>query len=112
MKITFTNRAIEKLKLKIDDNSQKILKLKYDTEGCGCVVSGVSALWLVESKEDDDVEIKTNFVTITVEKSKQLFFDEEMTIDIVETANCFMLKSPNQILNPRMMFIEKSGATT
>lgn len=106
MKVTFTTKAIEKLTEKIDGQT-KLLKLKYDTEGCGCVVSGISALWLVNEKEDDDFQIETNFQPVLIEKSKQVFFDEAMTIDFVQTANCFQLKSPNQILNPRMMVVEK-----
>ena len=107
MKLTFTEKAIEKLESKLV-NSNKWLKLKYDTEGCGCVVGGVAALWHVEKQEDDDLVLETNYRPVLVEKTKLVFFDEEMKVDIVESANCFMLKSANQIFNPRMMFVEKS----
>ncbi|MDF0726120.1 iron-sulfur cluster biosynthesis family protein [Cytobacillus sp. S13-E01] len=107
MKLTFTDSAIEKLKNK-KMNPNKLLKLKYDTEGCGCVVSGVAALWLVNQQGSDDIVIETNYRSVLVEKSKLVFFDDDMKIDTVETANCFMLKSPNQIFNPRMTFVEKS----
>lgn len=105
MNITFTDKAIEKVQTKLSENSGKQLKLKYDTEGCGCVVSGVAALWVVSEKEEGDIEISTNFQPLLMEKSKQVFFDDTMTIDFVETANSFMLKSPNQILNPRMSLV-------
>ncbi|MFS0863455.1 iron-sulfur cluster biosynthesis family protein [Fredinandcohnia sp. 179-A 10B2 NHS] len=106
MKVTFTERAIKELESKIT-NQEKILKLKYDTEGCGCVVSGVTALWLVEEEDFDDVAIETNFRPLLVEKSKMVFLDENLTIDTVETANCFQLRSPNEILNPRLRFVER-----
>lgn len=109
MKLVFTERAIEKLNEKMAGKNTKYLKLKYDTEGCGCVVSGVAALWLVDEKSDGDIVLKTNDREVLIEKTKMVFFDEDMTIDIVESANCFLLKSPNQILNPRMMLSEKSG---
>ncbi|WP_078413675.1 iron-sulfur cluster biosynthesis family protein [Priestia abyssalis] len=108
MNITFTDKAMEKIQLKLSDSKGKQLKLKYDTEGCGCVVSGVSALWIVSEREEDDINISTNFQPLLMEKTKQVFFDEEMTIDFVKSANSFMLKSPNQILNPRMSLVDKS----
>ncbi|MFJ8256196.1 iron-sulfur cluster biosynthesis family protein [Peribacillus asahii] len=49
----------------------------------------------------------TNGPTIYVEKSKMIYLDEVMKIDFVESANCFMLKSPNEILNPRLSFYRK-----
>ena len=108
MNITFTDRAAEKIQMRLAEKSGKQLKLKYDTDGCGCVVSGVSALWIVSEKEEGDIEIQTNFQSILMEKTKQVFFDEEMTVDFVEKANCFMLKSPGQILNPRMSLVDQS----
>lgn len=105
MEITFTQEAIEKLTGQIPSESQ--LKLKYDTDGCGCVVSGVAALWAVNEIDEDDQEVKTNFIPVLVEKTKIVFLDEKLTISFNEAANSFMLTSPSQILNPRMSFIVK-----
>jgi uncharacterized protein YqkB len=106
MKITVTQTAQEKLKEKTA-GKEGYLKLKYDTEGCGCVVSGVSALWLVDGVDSGDREISTEAGSIFIEKSKEVFYDESMTIDYSSQAGCFQLKSPNQYLNPRMSFINK-----
>ncbi|MCM3652209.1 iron-sulfur cluster biosynthesis family protein [Metabacillus litoralis] len=107
MQLTFTEEAIEQLAPKMEENKNKILKLKYDTEGCGCVMSGVTALWLVEEQDKNDVKLETNAVPILVEKTKMVFLDEQLTITYNQTANCFMLKSPSQILNPRMNLLVK-----
>lgn len=107
MKIIFTERAEKKLKEKLQKHEGYHLKLKYDTDGCGCVVSGVTALWLVKELDGDDERIETNFVPIYVEKSKAIFLDEEMKIDFNEVAHTYMLISPRQILNPRMSCIVK-----
>ncbi|MBD8070347.1 iron-sulfur cluster biosynthesis family protein [Bacillus sp. PS06] len=106
MEITFTKEAIERLQDK-EINHQSLLKIKYETEGCGCVVSGVPTLWIVDQQEEDEVEFATNLCTVLLEKTKMVFFDEKLTIDYVQSANCYSLKSPNQIINPRMMLIEK-----
>ncbi|MCH1624842.1 iron-sulfur cluster biosynthesis family protein [Ferdinandcohnia quinoae] len=110
MKIQFTGKAVKKLETTYT-NKNKLLKLKYETDGCGCVLSGVTALWLIDpiDEDEDDIIIETNYQPILLEKSKMVFMDEEMTIDVVESANCFMLKSPNQILNPRLRLIEVGG---
>ena len=107
MEISITERA----KAKIDElqkDKKGYLKLKYDTEDCGCVMCGVSNLWLVHELESDDYEIKTNNGSIYIEKSKEVFLDDNLTIDFNEQAYCFQLKSPNQYLNPRMSFFDKS----
>lgn len=107
MQVTFTKEAIEQLTPKLNENSERLLKLKYDTEGCGCVMSGVTALWLVEELDQGDIKLNTNHVPLLVEKTKMVFLDEELTISYNETAKSFMLKSPSQILNPRMSLLVK-----
>lgn len=110
VEFTFTEEAIERLKDK-KLNNELLLKIRYETEGCGCVVSGVPTLWIVDHQEKDEVRIETNFCPVLVEKTKMVFYDEQLKIDYVKSANCYSLKSPNQILNPRMMLIEKRELT-
>ena len=107
MDISITEAAAKKIKERIAGKNG-YLKLKYDTDGCGCVVSGVTALWLVNELDSDDREIKTDIGSIYIEKSKEVFLDENLKIDFSEKANCFQLKSPNQYLNPRMSFFDKT----
>jgi uncharacterized protein YqkB len=109
MQVTFTKEAIEQLTPKLEVNKNRALKLKYDTEGCGCVMSGVTVLWLVEVEEleEDDIKIETNAAPLFVEKTKMVFLDEQLTISFNQSANCFMLKSPSHILNPRMSLLVK-----
>ncbi|KZZ86171.1 MULTISPECIES: iron-sulfur cluster biosynthesis family protein [Bacillaceae] len=107
MNVTFTEKAIERIAPRLSENPEAHLKLKYDTEGCGCVVSGVAALWLVKETEEDDLKIETNFEPVYLEKTKMVFLDENMTVDFLESANTFALKSPSQMLNPRMSLVVK-----
>ncbi|WP_433742992.1 iron-sulfur cluster biosynthesis family protein [Falsibacillus pallidus] len=107
MKITITNEALAKIEEKIN-GSGKVLKLKYETEGCGCVMSGVPTLMAVgqdELNQGEDIEVETNGMPIYMEKSKLVFFDEDLKIDYSASSNAYQLKSPNQILNGRMSFI-------
>lgn len=104
MEIVITEKASKKMNEKIN-GVNGFVKLKYDMEGCGCAVDGVSALWFVSEIDKDDMAIETNDRTIYMEKSKTVFFDEQMKIDFSNEANSFQLKSPNQMLNGRLNFI-------
>ncbi|WP_429631043.1 iron-sulfur cluster biosynthesis family protein [Anoxybacillus kestanbolensis] len=104
MNVTLTKRAIEHLR-RVQGN--KHVKLIYDTDGCGCAVNGVPMLLLVDQLDEHDVEIETNDMPIWMEKHQLIFFDDQMTLDVVDGAGCFQLKSPNQILNPRMSLVER-----
>ena len=108
MEISITERA----KIKIEElqkDKKGYVKLKYDTEDCGCVMCGVSNLWLVSELESDDYEVKTNKgSSIYIEKSKEVFLDDLLMIDFNKENHCFQLTSPNQYLNPRMSFFDKT----
>ncbi|MDE3839492.1 heme biosynthesis protein HemY [Bacillus methanolicus] len=107
MEITLTDEAASKLDEKTAGKTG-YLKLKYDTDGCGCAVNGVTALWFVSETDSDDEEIVTNNRSIFVEKSAKVLLDEKMKIDFLESANCFQLKSSGEIINGRMSFIDKT----
>ncbi len=105
MKLEWTESAIEKIKSKMQERDSVLLK--YDTEGCGCVVSGVSALWIVDEEPEGTVQLETNFLPVYMEKTKMVFFDEQMTIDFKKEQHTFQLKSHNQMLNPHLRLENK-----
>lgn len=106
MEIELTADAIERIKEKTEGHNG-YLKLKYDTDGCGCAVNGVTVLWFVPELDETDVAVKTNSSPIYIEKAKAVFFDDKMKIDFSKSTNCFQLKSPQQILNGHMSFLIK-----
>lgn len=107
MNITITAAAAEKIHA-LKNRETGTLKLKWDTEGNGCVLNGVPTLWYVdEADADHDVLLETNEMPILVEKPKMVFYDEEIKIDFSQEAGMFQLKSPNQMLNGRMAFRNK-----
>lgn len=107
MKIEITAAAAEKIKARTDGH-KGYLKLKYDTDGCGCAVNGVVVLWFAAELEADDIKIETNDQPVYIEKSKEVFFEEQMKIDFSTATNCFQLKSPQQILNGYMSLVMKT----
>lgn len=108
MEINITETAAQKITEKKGEQ-RGYLKLKYETEGCGCVLSGVTSLWLVNKIDEDDRAIETSIGHIYVEKSKEVFLNDQLIIDFSISSNSFQLKSPNEYLNPRMSFLNKIG---
>ncbi|WP_416728897.1 iron-sulfur cluster biosynthesis family protein [Fictibacillus sp. JL2B1089] len=110
MEIIFTDTALERLEKKMH-GKKGYLKLKHDTEGCGCVVSGVAALVLVNEIEDNDTKIETNGPDLFMEYNTAVFFAEKMTID-APAGNHFALKSPGEMLNPSMKYYDRTKQNT
>lgn len=103
MNIMFSERAKEQLTQEKVEG--KLLKLVYDTDGCGCVVNGVAHLTVNDQVAENEIEITTNFIPVWIDRSKLVFFEEEMTIDFLPQYFTFQLKSPNQMINPRMRLV-------
>lgn len=103
MFITFTEAAVNKLSPYL--NGSKKIKLLYDTEGCGCVMSGVPALQLVPEASVDDKEASGDPFQFLYEPRHEVFFEPRMKIDYSEDANSFSLRSDSQIYTAQLRLI-------
>jgi uncharacterized protein YqkB len=60
----------------------------------------------LETEQTDDshliAETDRNILTLAVEKQYEWAYDENMKIDFNSKAQSFLLRSDNQIFNPRM----------
>lgn len=116
MELCLTRAASKQMFKQKDENGY--LKLVYDAEGCGCIMSGVTGLWLVQVLEDDDTEIRLTEDsqpspwTIVHEKRHSLFFEERLILDYTPHTQHYKLFSNNQIYNMRISIIDKRGAKT
>ncbi|MBD0380454.1 iron-sulfur cluster biosynthesis family protein [Paenibacillus sedimenti] len=106
MKITFTDSAIQRLTPALVDG-QALLKLVFDTEGCGCSVNGVPTLWLVDTGSEGDVSADAEPFQLVYKAKDEIFFEENMKIDYQDTTKSFILKSNSQIYNAGMSLIDK-----
>ncbi|AJY77094.1 iron-sulfur cluster biosynthesis family protein [Paenibacillus beijingensis] len=104
MHITFTDSAVDQLKPHLQDG-ERSLKLLYDTEGCGCVVSGVPALMLVQEGEKDDVRGQGDPFEVLYQPRYEVFFEPKLTIDYSPQRRSFTLKSDNQIYTNELRFM-------
>lgn len=104
MFITFTEAAARKLSPYLEDGSKK-LKLLHDTEGCGCVMSGVPALQLVSEASVDDKTADGDPFSFLYEPRHEVFYEPRMKVDYNEAANSFSLRSDNQIYTTQLRLI-------
>ncbi|MCS7464437.1 hypothetical protein N0M98_30520 [Paenibacillus doosanensis] len=109
MQITFTDQAVDQLgKYQINENGE--LKLVYDSEGCGCAVSGVPTLWIVDRAGERDLRAEGTPYELLYEKKHEVFFEDRMTLDYAENRG-YVLKSSGQIYNANMRLIDKRDTT-
>jgi uncharacterized protein YqkB len=106
MDIQITPVAEQQLKQKIDNEAGELV-LVYDSEGCGCAVSGIPQLWLVHPLEEEDTAANCETLQLYYKPRQAIFFDESMRIDYSHDKKNFKLSSPGQIFNANMNVIDK-----
>lgn len=107
MELIWTEKALNEREKRLAKSSEKkgsYYKLQYDTEGCGCVNDGVTYLTLTDKLRDGDHEVTTNAEPVYIESRFAVYLNEKMSIDFSDAAKSFQLKSPEQMINPRMVF--------
>ncbi len=107
MKITITPEAQERLRQHQSTETKGDFVLVYDSDGCGCAVSGVAQLWLVHPLDEEDKPADSRGIDIYYKPRQAVFFDEQMTIDYNAALKSFKLSSNGQIFNARMNVIDK-----
>jgi len=97
MKIHITSPAADRLHA-LSGSSDTIFKLVYDAEGCGCAVSGVPALWMLDRSSllDSDVMAATEPM-IVYEPRHEVFYEDHLTLDYQPDKRSFRLTSNSQI---------------
>lgn len=97
-------QAIQRAKTAYPD---KKIQLRYDIDGCGCAVNGIPVIWLTDELTGECELLETNGVPVYIQSSQKVFFDDAMTVDYHEKAGTLLLKSPAQVLSPRMGILVK-----
>ncbi|MEI7024377.1 iron-sulfur cluster biosynthesis family protein [Paenibacillus sp. y28] len=106
MNITYSEPAITQIERQAGDKPFE-LKLVYDSEGCGCSVSGVATLWLVEPGDTKDLKAGGTPFEARYEQRHEIFFDHELSVDFTPERQSFVLKSSSQIYSNRMRLVDK-----
>lgn len=104
MFITFSASAAERLSPYLEDGTRK-LKLLHDTEGCGCVVSGVPALELISEPSVDDQLADGNPFSFYYEPRHEVYYEPKLRVDYDAALNSFSLKSDSQIYTKNLRLL-------
>lgn len=104
MRITFSKTAIDRISPHLEDG-KKQLKLLHDTEGCGCVVSGVPALQLIDGPTVDDELSQGDPFPFWFETRHQIYYEPQLKVDYNVDSHSFSLKSDNQIYTTHLRFL-------
>lgn len=110
MQISFTESAVKEIAKVWGEGHQGMLKLAFDSEGCGCAVNGVPTLWLVNRAEEQDLRLQGKPFEVLLDKKHEVYFEERMTVDYIPEGIRFVLKSSGQIYNAHMSLIDKREA--
>jgi uncharacterized protein YqkB len=106
MRIQLTQEAEQRLKQHTDKEVGKLV-LVFDSEGCGCAVSGIPQLWLVNPLEAEDTLTACDSMPLYHKPRQSVFFDEAMKIDYNHEKKSYKLSSSGQIFNAQMTVIDK-----
>lgn len=103
MHVQFTEEAAAYIHSRcFAENAAGAIRLAYDTEGCGCAVNGVAALWVVDSPEEGDRLAGSNRFTVCFDPLQELFFEEKLIVDRKSGQQALVLKSAGQTYNASM----------
>jgi uncharacterized protein YqkB len=111
MLITLTNAAIERLQHAAGGRNG-VFRIVYDTDGCGCAVNGVPALWYADAPEEGDVPIESNGpegLSFWVDRKQTIFFEDELKLDNRPESGGLRLYSDSQIYNASMRVLDRTA---
>ncbi|WP_138751045.1 iron-sulfur cluster biosynthesis family protein [Paenibacillus sinopodophylli] len=109
MHIHFSKSAFDRLSPYLVDGKNQ-LKLLHDTEGCGCVVSGVPALQLITEPTVDDKLSQGDPLPFYYEPRHEIYYEPQMRVDYDAARDSFSLRSDSQIYTTNLRFLTKGSA--
>ncbi|KGP72159.1 iron-sulfur cluster biosynthesis family protein [Pontibacillus yanchengensis] len=109
MRLHITEQAIKQLQ-QLQPANCSMLRLYYDTDGCGCGVDGMPIIHFTNQRTLYDEEVENDHYTVIIDDQQKLFFDDNMTLEW--NGQLFRLKSPKGMLNASISSrdIERGGA--
>jgi carbonic anhydrase len=106
MKMVWSPEAVAELRSRYGSDVAA-WRLVYDTEGCGCAVNGVPALWAVTGPEQNDVAAVSEPFALWHDPRQALFFDDTLHISYQADKQSFRLSSDGQIYTSRMVLADR-----
>lgn len=105
MKIEWSGEAVDQLRARFGSDIRGF-RLVYDTEGCGCAVNGVPALWAVDHPEPNDATAEGGPLALWHDPRHAVFFDDLLRVSFMPERQSFRLSSDNQIYTTRLVLTD------
>ncbi|GAB6930125.1 hypothetical protein JCM10914A_41080 [Paenibacillus sp. JCM 10914] len=106
MNIHVTEQAEAILKEKLA-HKPGIIRLIYDTEGCGCAVNGVPGLRIIEEVATMDVPIHTDStLSFAIHQKHGIFFEEHLKLSTTPDSCSFRLEGREQSYGTHVQLID------
>lgn len=102
MKMEWSPKAVVQLQARFGTDVPGF-RLVYDTEGCGCAVNGVPALWAVNGASPGDVAAVSEPLNLWLDPQQSVFFEDALRISYLPERRSFLLASDNQTYTTRLV---------
>ncbi|GIP25843.1 hypothetical protein J23TS9_09730 [Paenibacillus sp. J23TS9] len=106
MNIQISERAERFLRQKIGSKSSPV-RLVFDSEGCGCGVNGIPALWILPAQDEHDIILHSNGVPFLINRIHAVYFEEHLYLDSEETYPSFRLSGDSQLYGQNIRLLDK-----
>src|SRR5262249_52363118 len=106
MMVQWSNEALREMESRFGADA-KIWTLVYDTEGCGCAVNGVPALWAQDGPEPGHKRAESEGPQVWHEPRHEVFFEERLRVGYLPEHRSFTLTSDGQIYTNRLRLLDR-----
>ncbi|WP_276351461.1 iron-sulfur cluster biosynthesis family protein [Cohnella caldifontis] len=106
MKMAWSEEAVRQLRERYGPDVTGF-RLVYDTEGCGCAVNGVPALWAVDAPAPGHETAESEPFALSIDPRQALFFEDALRIDYRSDNRSFRLSSDSQIYTSRLILADR-----
>ncbi|MFC5403714.1 iron-sulfur cluster biosynthesis family protein [Cohnella soli] len=108
--IEWSDEAVKEIRAKYGEHAT-VWKLVSDTEGCGCAMNGVPALWAIKEPVPGDLLADSNAFDVWYEQRHEVFFEERLRLTYRSDIRAFALVSDSQIYSNRLRLEDRRTAT-
>ncbi|MFC5467670.1 iron-sulfur cluster biosynthesis family protein [Cohnella suwonensis] len=110
IRIEWSDEAIGEIRAKYGEDAT-VWKLVSDTEGCGCAMNGVPALWGIRAPAQGELKAESNAFDVWYEQRHEVFFEERLRLTYRSDTRAFALISDSQIYSNRLRLEDRRAAT-
>lgn len=106
MKIELDPRAEEMIRTAMGQEPG-LMRLVYDTEDCGCGMSGVPGLQIAGEPGAYDIPLENETFPFWIDRMQAVFFEEQLVLTGEESGGTFRLDGVSQFYKSNIRLIDR-----